>query len=89
MYFAHWFSDEASCFTGTVNFPTDLLCKMLEVLLDQIAQNGFKKILIVNGHGGNNNFLSYFMMSQADREVDYTLYMTFGYEGPRFQALDV
>ena len=87
----YWFGQvhEASCFAGTINFPTDLLCKMLEVLLDQIAQNGFKKILIVNGHGGNNNFLTYFMMSQSDREVDYTLYMTFGYNGPRFQKLDV
>ena len=87
----YWFGQvhEASCFTGTVNFPTDLLCKMLETLLDQIAANGFRKILILNGHGGNTNFLQYFMMSQLDREVDYTLYMCFTYGGKRFNGLDV
>ena len=59
----YWFGQvhEASCFSGTVNFPTDFLCKMLELLLDQIAQNGFTKILIANGHGGNQNFLQYFI----------------------------
>ena len=87
----YWFGQvhEASCFTGTVNFSTDLCCTILQNLLDQIAMNGFKKILIVNGHGGNTNFLQYFMMSQSDREVDYTLYMTFAYGGERFEALDI
>lgn len=87
----YWFGQvhEAACFTGTINFPTDLLVKMLETLVDQIAQNGFKKILIVNGHGGNNHFLEYFSMSQLDREVDYTLYISFAYGGPKFSALDI
>ena len=87
----YWFGQlhEASCFTGTVNFPTEFLVKMLEILLDQIAQNGFKKILILNGHGGNGDFLKYFAMSQMDREVNYSLYSAFVYSGPRFQALDV
>lgn len=87
----YWFGQvhEASCFLGTVNFPTDFLCKQLEILLDQIAANGFEKILIVNGHGGNNDFLHYFAMSQNDREVNYTLYITFAYGGNRFENLDV
>lgn len=87
----YWFGQvhEASCFSGTINFPTDFLCKMLEHLLDQIAQNGFTKILIVNGHGGNNNFLQYFIMSQCDREVDYTLYNTYVTGGDRVRNLTI
>jgi len=87
----YWFGQvhEASCFAGTINFPTELLLKMLETLLDQIALNGFKKILILNGHGGNRHFLEYFAMSQLDREVDYTLYITFVVGGPHFRALNV
>lgn len=81
----YWFGQvhEASCFTGTVNFPTALLCQMLETLLDEIAANGFRKIALVSGHGGNTDFLHYFAMSQLDREVPYTLYVlsTFGLEG--------
>jgi creatinine amidohydrolase len=67
---------EASCFTGAINFPQRLLLEMLEALLDQIAHNGFEKIVILNGHGGNNAFLDYFAMSQIARQVPYTLYIT-------------
>jgi creatinine amidohydrolase len=73
----YWFGQlhEAACFTGTINFNQRLLLQILETLLDQIANNGFEKILILSGHGGNTNFLQYFAMSQCDREVDYTLYV--------------
>jgi creatinine amidohydrolase len=83
----YWFGQlhEASCFTGTINFNQRLLLEILEALLDQIAQNGFKKILILSGHGGNTDFLHYFAMSQCDREVDYTLYIGEA-KGERFKA---
>ncbi len=76
----YWFGQvhEAAAFAGAINFPTRLLLEMLEVLLDQIAHNGFKKIVILSGHGGNTHFLDYFAMSQLDREVDYTLYILRG-----------
>ena len=84
----YWFGQghEASCFAGSVNFPPRLLYEMLEVLLDQIARNGFKKIVIFSGHGGNSHFLDYFAMTQLDREVDYTLYILRG-AGKRQLAL--
>ena len=83
----YWFGQlhEASCFIGTINFNQRLLLEILETVLDQIAANGFEKILILNGHGGNTNFLQYFAMSQCDREVDYTLYIGSG-GGERFRA---
>ena len=76
----YWFGQihEAACFSGAVNLPTRLCLEMLEVLFDQIAHNGFEKIIVLNGHGGNNGMLDYFMMSQIDRKVDYTLYITTG-----------
>ena len=84
----YWFGQvhEAACFTGTVNFNQRLLLEILETLLDQIANNGFEKILILNGHGGNNNFLQFFSMSQLDREVGYTLYVGSA-RGERTKAL--
>lgn len=86
----YWFGQvhEAACFSGTINFPAPLLLQLLETLLDQIAQNGFRKILIVNAHGGNNGFLDYFMMAQNDREVPYTLYKTFVLDGEWLHELD-
>lgn len=86
----YWFGQvhEASCFAGTVNFPQGLLLQILETLLDQIALNGFTKILILNGHGGNNDFLRYFAMSQLDRQVRYTLYIGSAGDGERMKKVN-
>ena len=85
----YWFGQvhEAACFTGTINFPTAMCLQILETLLDQIARNGFEKIVILNGHGGNTDMLHYFAMSQLDRKVDYTLYIINGYVKKPIQGL--
>lgn len=74
---AYWFGQvhEAACFAGTINFPPAFLLQMLEHVLNQIAQNGFNKIIILSGHGGNSHFLDYFAMSHLDTKQDYTLYV--------------
>ena len=84
----YWFGQvhEAACFSGTINFSTTMCLQILETLLDQIAQNGFEKIVILSGHGGNGNMLNYFAMSQMDRKVNYTLYIT-DTNGSHSQAL--
>lgn len=66
---------EAACFTGTVNLPQALAIEVLAHVLDGIAANGFRKIAILNGHGGNRHFLDYFCMSQLDQPRDYVLYV--------------
>ena len=66
---------EAACFTGTVNLPQAMAVEVLSHVLDSIAANGFKKIAILNGHGGNSHFLDYFAMSQLDAPRDYVLYI--------------
>ena len=82
-------SHGSACYTGTISVPNQLLFGMLENLVDEIARNGFKKIIIVNGHGGNDIFLRYFMMEQINRKVDYTLYYTNFYQGDRYNQLDI
>jgi creatinine amidohydrolase len=42
-----------------------------------MARNGCKKILIVNGHGGNNSLLPYFAQSQLASPKDYVVYVFF------------
>jgi creatinine amidohydrolase len=48
---------------------------MLQETLDELSRNGFEKIIIVNGHGGNNAFLNYFGMVQLSEKRKYSLYV--------------
>ena len=47
---------------------------LLENVCDEIARNGFSKILIYNGHGGNYHWINYFAQFSLEREKPYTLY---------------
>src|SRR5207247_8181353 len=42
---------------------------------DEMARNGCRKIIIVNGHGGNNSLLPYFAQTQLDTPHDYVVYV--------------
>ena len=46
----------------------------MQETLNELSRNGFKKIIIFNGHGGNNAFLEYFGMAQLSERRDYALY---------------
>lgn len=65
--------NEARHQPGTIAYSPDLVWKMLQETCDELSRNGFKKIIIVNGHGGNNDFLRYFCMSQLHTPKDYVL----------------
>ena len=57
-YFGQIF--EAKHQPGTVAYSTELVWNMLEETCEEMSRNGIKKIIIVNGHGGNNNLFGYF-----------------------------
>lgn len=60
---------------GGIGINPHTLLTVLAELCDEIARNGFRKILIVNSHGGNNYLLEYFIRSQAYRKAPYaTMY---------------
>jgi creatinine amidohydrolase len=60
---------------GTIAYSRDLQLALLQATTDEMARNGCKKILIVNGHGGNGSLLPYFAQSQLDRPHDYVVYL--------------
>jgi creatinine amidohydrolase len=47
---------------------------MLEHTCDEIARNGFNKIIIVNGHGGNPELIKYFIQTRLEKERNYAVY---------------
>lgn len=59
---------------GTFALPSHLVLELLDATCEEIARNGFKKILIVNGHGGNPQLLRFFVQSQLERRRDYVVY---------------
>src|SRR6202161_1308684 len=75
-YFGQIF--EAKHEPGTIAYSADLQLKLLQETTDEMARNGCKKIIIVNGHGGNEYLLPYFAQSQMDRQRDYVVYVLDG-----------
>jgi len=61
-------------FPGTISLTAKTLLSVLEEVCDEIARNGFRKILILNGHGGNNEILRVFLRDSLNRKRDYVLY---------------
>ncbi len=72
-YFGQIF--EAKHQPGTVAYSRRLQLDLLQETTDEMARNGCKKIIIVNGHGGNNSLLPYFAQSQLESPRDYVVYV--------------
>ena len=60
---------------GTIAYSRDLQLALLQETTDEMARNGCKKVIIVNGHGGNEHLLPYFAQTQLDKPHDYVVYV--------------
>jgi creatinine amidohydrolase len=67
--------NEARHYPGTFALPEKVVMDLLEATCNEIARNGFKKILIINGHGGNPELLHYFMQTRLEKRVDYAVFL--------------
>ncbi len=72
-YFGQIF--EARHEPGTVAYSTSLQMQLLQETTDEMARNGCKKVVIVNGHGGNEHLLPYFAQTQLEKRRDYVVYI--------------
>ena len=72
-YFGQIF--EAQHQPGTVAYSSHLQLELLQETTDEMARNGCKKVIIVNGHGGNEYLLPYFAQSQLETPHDYVVYV--------------
>ena len=68
---------EARLYPGAITIEPDLLTRLLQSVCREIARNGFDKILIVNGHGGNIHWLSFFCQAQLAERGNYAVYVVF------------
>src|SRR5947207_15632095 len=72
-YFGQIF--EAKHQPGTVAYSLPLQLQLLQETTDEMARNGCKKIIVVNGHGGNNSLLPFFAQTHLDTPHDYVVYV--------------
>jgi len=72
-YFGQIF--EARHEPGTVAYSSKIQLELLQETTDEMARNGCKKIVIVNGHGGNEHLLPFFAQSQLENRHDYVVYV--------------
>jgi len=72
-YFGQIF--EAKHEPGTVAYSARLQMDLLQETTDEMARNGCKKIVIVNGHGGNDHLLPFFAQAQLATPHDYVVYV--------------
>jgi creatinine amidohydrolase len=72
-YFGQIF--EAKHEAGTIAYSTHLQLDLLQETTDEMARNGCKKIIVVNGHGGNEDLLPYFAQTQLEKPHDYVVYI--------------
>src|SRR6201988_3695757 len=75
-YFGQIF--EARHEPGTIAYSTHLQLDLLQETTDEMARNGCKKVIIVNGHGGNEHLLPFFAQTQLEKPHDYVVYVLAG-----------
>jgi len=62
---------EAKHQPGTIAYSSELIWRMLEETCNELSRNGLKKIILLNGHGGNTNFLQFFCQTQLMKNNGY------------------
>jgi creatinine amidohydrolase len=77
---------EAKHQPGTIAYSERIMWDLLQETVDEVARNGIKKIILVNGHGGNTNFLQFFCQAQLSQRRDYAIYLYQPSDNPELDA---
>ena len=77
-------TNDVSNLPGAVAYSAHLQYQMLEETVSEMARNGCRKILIVNGHSGNGGLLSDFLNGEMEKPHDYVVYTIYG---PQFRIV--
>ena len=64
----------ARALPGAINIPSALLMDMVENVCDEIHRNGFNKVVLLHGHGGNVFLDAAFIRRMQEREKAYAIY---------------
>lgn len=62
---------------GAISLSAATFLKVLEEVCDDVSRNGIKKILLLNGHGGNGHLSMTFLQDLPGKNKDYVAYYLF------------
>ena len=80
---------EARHMQGTIAPSHKLIMDALLEMCDEIHRNGFSKIVILSGHGGNCHFLPFFAQMYPAINRPYALYICSAHETTDEQICDI
>ena len=80
---------EARHVQGTISASHRLIMDALLEMCDEIHRNGFTKILLMNGHGGNSHFLPFFAQQFPGLNRNYGVYTYFSHNMSDDQLMKV
>ena len=66
---------EARHCEGTLSISSKLQYEILEEVCDELARNGYNKIILLDAHGGGKNFLRYFCQSRLEKRHPYAVFV--------------
>ena len=68
-------SQEHQGFIGTIWLRPETLARAVTDIVDALVHHGIRRIVIVNGHGGNRYILPQLIFECLNRRKDYALYL--------------
>ncbi len=66
---------ESRHFAGAISLSGSTFLRVLEEICDEVYRNGFRRIFILNGHGGNRRPLPLFVREMQEKGKRYLLYV--------------
>ena len=69
------YANENAHFSGGISLSAKTLISVVEEICDEVSRNGFNKIILLNGHGGNNQILRAIQRDLLRERRDYVVYM--------------
>lgn len=74
------YSPHHMAFPGTITLPFETLLQVYKEVCKSLMKHGFKKIVIMNGHGGNNNVITE-ALRRIKEETGETVYSLMVFPG--------
>ena len=67
---------------GCIGIKQETILKVLEELCDEVARNGFRKVMILSSHGGNVAMLDHFLRCQTYKKKGYATMWAWAVDDP-------